>query len=197
MTAIDKEQRSIACFPDAHGLVAAGRGDPLPIGRPGDAIDRAAMALVGANWRSFRSVPGLRVVFSTKKSVANGRDDLCAIRRPGNRVHRVRVQQGKTLAGGLRVPDLHRSIIAGRGDAFAIWRPGDGIDCALMPVIEPDKVSAARIPDLHYPVLAAGGDVRAVRRPGDAAHGLRVVSIGQDVRAGDGVPDLDLVVALK
>ena len=64
------------------------------------------------------------------------------------------------------VPDAYRPIIAGRGQIFTIWRPGDYIDACRVFIVDRQRLAALRAPDTYFLVIARRGDFCAIGRPG-------------------------------
>src|SRR5678816_4016233 len=85
-------------------------------------------------------------------------------------------REGEALLAGQRVPDLHRLVITGAGQAFAVRAEADALDRALVPLEGGEALLAGqRVPDLHRPVLTPGGQAFAVRTEADAADPKKVV----------------------
>src|SRR6266487_2367891 len=76
------------------------------------------------------------------------------------------------------VPHLNCRIAAGRGDAFAIGRPGDHKNDVAMAFIDIDMSAIGSVPDLDYFIFASGGDAFATGRPGDCVYIIVVTTVG-------------------
>ena len=61
------------------------------------------------------------------------------------------------------VPDLDEAIAAAGGDAFAIGRPGDGVDIGGAVGIGVDVFDGGNVPDLHRILRTADGEILPVR----------------------------------
>src|SRR6266705_2548669 len=83
------------------------------------------------------------------------------------------------------IPHLRRAIIASRGDALAIGRPGHRNHMISMATIGEDMLTIGCIPYLCRAVIAPRGDALAIRGPGHRidTSGMAAISI-ESRRAG-------------
>ncbi len=86
---------------------------------------------------------------------------------------------GEDVAAIGCVPHLRRFILRAGGDAFAIRRPGCGVDIGSMAAIGVDAASSGSIPDLYRFILRTGGDAFAVGRPGHIVHPIGMPGIDE------------------
>src|SRR5579859_6961446 len=87
----------------------------------------------------------------------------------------------KKLTPRAGFPDLHRRIVAGRGDASATGRPRYSIYPGSMIAMCEDIASAGCVPYLYRVVPRARGDASAIGRPGHGAHLIGMTGIGEDM----------------
>src|SRR5216683_6859233 len=84
---------------------------------------------------------------------------------------------GQDMPAIRRIPDLHRVIPGGRGDALAIARPRHRSHTIFMPTIGENMPAIGRIPDPHCVIIGTRGNPRAVGRPHYRSHWLCVSAI--------------------
>src|SRR5581483_9103510 len=63
------------------------------------------------------------------------------------------------------IPDLHRVIITGGGDALAVRRPCYAVDGIGVTRIGVETIARMSIPDLYCFISACRGQILAIRRP--------------------------------
>ena len=111
--------------PQLHRAIVAGRGDGLAIRRKTDAQDPTRMAAQGFSSRPARS-HSFTVLSSLAVAMVSPSGEKLTLKTPP-----VWPAQGFQFAPG-SVPQLHRAIVAGRGDGLAIRRKTDAQDPTRM-----------------------------------------------------------------
>src|SRR5579859_5704708 len=91
-------------------------------------------------------------------------------------------------------PDLHRIIVACRGDACAIGRPGHLIYPIRMPFVNVDLAGIGCIPDLYCPIITPRSEPLTIRRPGHCPNGLCMPAIGGECISVVRIPNLHRVI---
>src|SRR5262249_21760817 len=70
--------------------------------------------------------------------------------------------EGEDLLAPLRVPDPHRLVHGGAGDALAVGAEAHALDLAGVPPEGEDLLPLLRVPDPHRLVIGGAGDALAV-----------------------------------
>ncbi len=86
--------------------------------------------------------------------------------------------RGEELFAARRLPYLRGSILARRGEARAVGRPGHLPHSSRMAVVGEETTPTHRIPDLDGTVVATRGDGSAIRRPGYAIDCAQMPGVG-------------------
>src|SRR5450759_1677691 len=93
------------------------------------------------------------------------------------------------MSNGL--PDLHCAVVACRGNAYAIGRPGYRIDGTDMTTIGKHDLACDGIPYLHRLITASRSDASAIRRPCYSIDPIGMTVIGETCVACDDIPNSD------
>jgi WD40 repeat protein len=149
-------------IPNAHGIVAGGRGEGLAVGPPGDGGDALSMAFESAEKSSRGGVPEAHGVV-----IGGGGEDL-AVGPPGDGVDALGMafESAEESSGG-RVPEAHGVVIGGGGEGLAVRPPGDGVDALGMAFESAEESSGGRVPEAHGVIRGGGREGLAVGPPGD------------------------------
>src|SRR3954470_8311717 len=91
----------------------------------------------------------------------------------------------------VNIPQLDRSIYAGRHGAPSITRKGHTMHLAFVPAISNRLSFLAEHPQLHRAVSAARNQVAAVRTKSHTKYLSKVAAQGGFLKAGVHVPQLD------
>src|SRR5262249_6283342 len=106
--------------------------------------------------------------------------------------------EGENLLPRVRVPYLHRLVLAGRGDPLAVGAEAHAPDGAEMALEREVLLHGSRVPRCHLargrcgPLPSSRGNAFAV---GAEGHGLDIAGVpceGEDLLPRGGVPDLHL-----
>src|SRR5579859_1731855 len=95
-----------------------------------------------------------------------------------------------------RRPDVDGLVVAGRGKASLIRRPGDRGCPLTMAPIGVDMLAGEGFPDLHRPVIAGGGHTCSIWRPGHISDTVSMPMIGHDGFLCGCFPDLCRVIRM-
>src|SRR5438876_855420 len=164
VTAEVADQRARVAVPDFHGAVFTPRGDPpaVLVGAESDGIDFSVMSLEGLKLPACLDVPDFDRVLLTS------RGQPLAIRAEGH----VHTRSGDPRLEGavsylnliepLRVPDLHNSVTAGRGEPPSVGAEDQSLDIPLVRTELVDLPAGLGIPDFHAPIPFSRDQVLAV-----------------------------------
>ena len=89
--------------------------------------------------------------------------------------------EGEGLLAGRRVPDLHRLVAAGGGEALAVGAERHAVDRAGVPLERERLLAGRRVPDLHRLVAAGGGECVAVGAERHASDPVGVPLEGEEL----------------
>src|SRR6266487_2781609 len=104
--------------PDAHGLIAARRGDTGAIGGPGERKDPALVSALGVERAAVAGVPDAHDLIFAR------RGDMCAVGGPRHGIDNVQVRAIREhRSPALHVPDAHNPVPGAGSDARAVGRP--------------------------------------------------------------------------
>ena len=144
--------------PELHRAVTAGGGDAAAVGAERHAVTAAVCPRrVRTSWPVAASQS-----FTVRSELAE------AMRRPSglNATPMTRMvvpAQGEDFLAGGGVPELHRAVPAGGGDAAAVGAERHAADTARVPAQGEHLLAGGGVPELHRrTVLAGGGDAAAV-----------------------------------
>src|SRR5579864_834937 len=79
------------------------------------------------------------------------------------------------------IPDLHRLIIAGRGNASTVGGPSYLCHTILMTGVDVDALPDVGVPHLYCSIIATRGDIPCIRRPCDTPYRLGMTSVLNDI----------------
>lgn len=102
-------------------------------------------------------------------------------------------QQGRPEVPAGRVPQPHRPVAAGGGQASPIGRPGHPVDLVGMAVQRGERPNVRGVPEADGPVLTAGSQPAAIRRPRHALDAARVAHLALPQLGARGLPDQHLL----
>src|SRR6266568_4440977 len=86
---------------------------------------------------------------------------------------------GEEFLATQRLPEVYRTVKAGRSNDLALRGPGSGKDAVLF-CVECDAPTGGSLPDLHgtVPKIAARCQIATIRRPGHRTNKTRMAAIG-------------------
>src|SRR5579885_2709415 len=164
-------------LPDLHGAILPASRNISAVWRPTHRVDSLWLPPEGSNRLPAGTIPDLDSVDILADSHAPGGNAL-AIGRPGQvpddaSIHlRWIVGIGQQHIAGGGIPDKYLALgwsilaSAGRDNARAIGRPGQGVDGLRVLAEGEDWLAGQRVPDLHGGIVSRRGNPFAIGRPG-------------------------------